>query len=88
MKLSPFALAISSAAAFSVLWLVCSAFVATSPIAANATFRGMMHADMPMMQVTPGGFLVGLAAWAIGAGAAAFVLAVVYNALSGGKPAP
>ncbi len=90
MRIHPLNLAIASGIAFALIWLICSALVVALPSMADVTYRGMMHAgnDMPGMHLTVSGFWIGLVGWTFGAAVTAGVLAVSYNAMTGGKSAP
>lgn len=87
MKLKTVNLAIASGLAFAIIWFLCSGFVFALPSLANAIYRGMMHAspDMPAMQVSTIGFLIGLLGWSVSAAITGGALAVIYNLMSGEK---
>ena len=83
MKLNPVMLGTASAISITVLWVICSVFVALSPAFMGSISVGMMHGDVAAMSFTMswGGFFWGLFAWAICAGVAAWLIAVIYNQL-------
>ncbi len=73
--------AISTAIAFSILWIICSAFVAVIPNPSMALTGTMVHADLSAMtwSLTWSSFIIGLAGWAIIGGITAWLIAFFYN---------
>lgn len=84
MELNPNKLAASIAAAFAVLWVVCSLLVALFPGSSMAVTGHMFHANLSAMTwtLTWNGFFIGLAGWAILGGIAAWLVATAYNRMT------
>ena len=78
--------AMASGLCAGLLWVVCSVLVAPFPQYMLLTTH-MVHVDITQMSwtLTWSGFLVGLLGWMILAGAAAALLAVIYNRLVVGE---
>ena len=81
MKLQTTKLAIATAIAFSILWVICSAFVALTPDLSMSLTGAMLHANLSAMAwtLTWFGFFVGLVAWALLGGISAWLIALFYN---------
>lgn len=81
MKLFTNKLAIATATAFSILWIICSVIVAIVPTPSMMLTGTMFHADLSSMawSLTWGGFIIGLIAWAILGGISAWLIAFLYN---------
>ena len=88
MKLEPLRLGVATAVAVGIVWVICSVFVIGTPGMAMYAAGGMMHgeANAMVMQVTPIGFVVGLAGWSLGAGLTAWLVAALYNAFGAREP--
>ncbi len=81
MKLNSFALALSSALTFAVLWVACSLIVVALPGMMMDMSGHMIHANFSMMNwtMTFTGFFIGLIAWSLLAGLTGWLVAVFYN---------
>ena len=81
MKLLINKLALTTAITFSVLWVICSAFIALIPDLSMSLTGTMFHANLSSMvwTLTWGGFFIGLIAWAILGGISAWLIAFFYN---------
>ena len=81
MKLHTNRLALTTAITFSVLWVICSAFIALIPVHSMSLTGTMFHADLSSMAwtLTWGGVFIGLIAWAILGGISAWLIAFLYN---------
>lgn len=75
----------ATAAAFAIIWVVCSALVALVPGQMMDMSGHMIHADVEMMSwtLTWGGFVVGLILWSLSAGITAWLIGTIYNSLLG-----
>ena len=81
MKLHSNKFALTTAITFSVLWVICSAFISLMPGLSMSLTGTMFHADLSSMvwTLTWGGFFIGLIAWPILAGISAWLIAFFYN---------
>ena len=81
MKLQTNKLAIATAIAFSILWVICSAFIALIPDLSISLTGAMLHANLSAMAwtLTWFGFFVGLVAWALLGVISAWLIAYLYN---------
>lgn len=81
MKLHTNKLALTTAIAFSVLWVICSVFIAFIPDLSMSLTGTMFHVNLSSMvwTLTWGGFFIGLIAWAILGGISAWLIAFFYN---------
>ena len=81
MKLEPKALALSSAATFAILWVICSLLVVLLPGTMMNMSGHMMHAEMSQMSWSMNftGFVAGLVIWSLLAGVTGWLVAVLYN---------
>lgn len=81
MTLNTNKFAFSTAVVFSILWIICSAFVAVIPNPSMALTGIMVHADLSGMtwSLTWSSFIIGLAGWAIISGITAWLIAFFYN---------
>ena len=87
MKLDAKGLALAIAIVTTVLWVLCSAFVAMAPGPAMGITGHMVHADLSEFywSLTWGGFFVGLVSWTITAAITAWLIAWTYNRLGSSK---
>jgi hypothetical protein len=83
MKLDAIKFGLASAAAFSILWIVCSLFVMGMPLNMMQISGHMIHGDFTSMQWSMGiqGLIIGLFAWAFVAGISGWLIALIYNKL-------
>ena len=81
MKLHTNKLALTTAIVFSVLWVICSAFIVLIPDLSMSLTGTMFHANLSSMlwTLTWGGFFIGLIAWAVIGGISAWLIAFFYN---------
>jgi len=81
MKLQTNKLAIATAITFSILWVICSAFIALIPDLSMSLTGTMLHTNLSAMSwaQTWFGFFVGLEAWALLGGISAWLIAYLYN---------
>lgn len=81
MKIHTYKLALTTGIAFSVLWVICSAFIALIPDLSMALTGIMFHANLSSMAwtITWSGFFIGLIAWAILGGTSAWLIGLFYN---------
>lgn len=83
MKLSSKMFGLAAAAAFAILWVLCSLIVLALPNASMTVTGHMVHADLSGWQwdMRLSGIVIGLVAWSVVAGAAAWLTAAIYNRL-------
>jgi hypothetical protein len=83
MKLDAINFGLASAAAFSILWVICSLLVITIPTGMMQMSGDMVHGDLSSMQWSMGvqGIFIGLIGWSILAGVTGWLIAVIYNKL-------
>jgi hypothetical protein len=83
MKLDAVKFGLASAAAFSILWVVCSLFAIGMPMNMMQVSGNMVHGDFTSMQWSMGiqGLFIGLIAWAFVAGISGWLIALIYNKL-------
>jgi hypothetical protein len=83
MKLDAIKFGGACAIAFSILWIICSAFVMVMPTNMMQVSGNMVHGDLTSMQWSMGiqGIFVGLIAWAFVAGISGWLIAFIYNKL-------
>ncbi|NIQ13456.1 MAG: hypothetical protein GTO02_03305 [Candidatus Dadabacteria bacterium] len=83
MKLDAIKFGLACAAAFSILWIVCSLFVMGMPMSMMHISGNMVHGDFTSMQWSMGiqGIIIGLIAWAFVAGISGWLIALIYNQL-------
>lgn len=81
MKFKPVKLAIASAVATAILWVICSFMVLVMPGMMMSVTGQMVHADLSGFNwtLTLPGFLIGLLSWSISAGVFGWLLAYFYN---------
>lgn len=81
MKIHTNKLALTTGIVFSVLWVICSAFILLIPDITMALTGIMFHANLSSMAwaLTWGGFFMGLIAWAILGGTSAWLISFFYN---------
>ena len=84
MKLDTSKIAISSAAAFALVWLLCSLLVLALPSSMMNMSGHMVHGDLSDMgwHMTFTGVALGLLAWSFVAGLTGGLIAYVYNKLN------
>ena len=85
MKLNPNALAIASALTIAILWTLCSLLVFALPSTMSGTTGHMIHAHLESFTwvLTWTGYLIGLIAWSVWAAITGWLIAVVYNRMTG-----
>lgn len=78
-----FAAAITAAVLFIACWLLVAAF----PVAASHATEHMLHVSMENIDwnMSPVGLALGTLSWSIGTGAAAWLMATLYNRLCGAR---
>ena len=83
MKLNPNKFAAASAAAFALLWLICSATVYLLPESMMTITGHMMHGDFSLMSwtLTWAGFVVRFVAWVFCAWIIALLIVIIYKRL-------
>lgn len=83
MKLQANKFAAATAITFSILWIICSAFVALVPNPSMALTGTMVHADLSAMSwsLTWISFVVGLVGWAILGAITAWSITFIYAIL-------
>ena len=83
MKLDALKIGYATALAFAIVWIICSLLVWALPSMMLGMSGHMVHGDFSNMgwHTTLSGFLVGLFAWSIVAGAIAALVAYIYNSL-------
>lgn len=76
-------MAVATAAAFSILWLICSLFVAVIPKASMALTGTMVHADLSNMSwsLTLSGFFIGLIGWAVLGALTGWLITFIFSIL-------
>ena len=85
MNINPIKLGISSAAVFALFWVICSAIVYFVPEQMMLMTGHMAHVNLSDMHwtLTWSGFFIGLVSWAGIAGVTAWLIATIYNVVSG-----
>ncbi|HMQ04361.1 MAG TPA: DUF5676 family membrane protein [Pyrinomonadaceae bacterium] len=85
MKINPTSFAFAGAITAAILWTVCSLLVWMMPGSMMNTTGSMVHMDMNSSgwELTPMGFIWGLVVWSIFTGVFAWLLAFIYNRLTG-----
>lgn len=83
MKLDTFKIGYATAAAFAIVWVVCSLLVIGLPSMMLGISGHMIHADFSGMQwhMSGLGFILGLFTWSVIAGIIAALVAFIYNRL-------
>lgn len=86
MKLNANKFALAAAISFAALWVLCTLLVAVLPSQAMHVSGAMLHSDMMTWgwDMHWSGLLIGLVAWSITAGLAAWLTATIYNCLIDG----
>jgi hypothetical protein len=85
MKLDAIKLGKSCAAAFAIIWVICSVFVMVMPMGMMHMTGYMMHSDAANINAGMGwsmglgGLIIGLIAWSLVAGFSGWLIAVLYN---------
>lgn len=84
MKFKPLSLALSTAIAFAIIWILCVIIVWALPVFSMGLFNDMMHSqDMNMTwHISVSGLITGLIAWSACGGFTAWLIAVFYNRFS------
>lgn len=84
MNMNANKLALSTAAAFVVLWIGCSLVVVLFPAGSMTLTGHMFHTDLQPMTwtLTWTGFFAGLSGWAILGGVTAWFVATIYNRIT------
>jgi len=85
MKINPTSFAFAGAITAAILWTVCALLVWMMPGSMMNTTGSMVHMDMNSSGwvLTPMGFIWGLVVWSIFTGVFAWLLAFIYNRLTG-----
>ncbi len=83
MKIDAVKFGLATAAAFAIVWLVCSVLVWSMPSMMMDMTGNMMHSDWSRIgwQMTGVGVIIGMIGWSVGSGLTAWLLATVYNRL-------
>ncbi len=83
MKLDAKKFGLASAAAFAVLWIICSILVMVMPMNMMGITGNMVHGDFSSLQWSMGiqGMCYGLIAWSFVAGVSGWLIAIIYNKL-------
>ena len=83
MKLQATKFAVATAITFSLLWVICSAFVALIPNPSMALTGAMVHADLSAMNwsLTWSSFFIGLIGWAVLGAITAWLITFIYYIL-------
>ncbi len=81
MKLNSNKFAFATAAAFAIMWVICSLLVVFLPSTSMYASGYMMHSDFSNMgwDMHFTGFFVGLFLWAFTSGVTAWFVAAIYN---------
>ena len=81
MKIQENAFAIACAAAFAIIWIVCSLFVMALPNMMSDMTGKMLHTDWQAMRwhMSVLGVLIGGVLWAFLAGILGWLIAKIYN---------
>jgi hypothetical protein len=83
MKLDTFKIGYAAAAAFAIVWVVCSLLVIGLPSMMLGLSGHMIHGDFSGLSwhMSGQGFIFGLFAWSLIAGVIAALVAIIYNRL-------
>ncbi|MFT7215533.1 MAG: hypothetical protein ACI9J5_003191 [Paraglaciecola sp.] len=83
MKLEPHKLGLATAAAFAVIWMLCSFIFWQMPDMSMTESAYMMHSNMDnwSWKLHFGGFLGAFILWTLCGGISAWFIAVIYNKL-------
>ncbi len=81
MKIQENAFAIACAAAFAIIWIVCSLFVMALPNMMSDMTGKMLHTDWQAMRwhMSVLGVLIGGVLWTLLAGISGWLIAKIYN---------
>lgn len=84
MKLNAIKIGIASAAAFTLLWFICSLMIMTMPEYMRLVTASMMHVSPTVIgwELSWSGVLVGGVAWAAAASVTFALTAALYNLLT------
>ncbi len=84
MKLNAGKLSLATAAAFAILWAICSALILTIPNVMLTLSGYMAHAEFASSwSLTAVGFFVGLVLWSLIPAATVWLVAVLFNLSTG-----
>ena len=81
MQLQAPKLALAAAITAALLFIACWLLVAALPGAATTATEYMLHVSMDSIEwdMSPGGLVLGTLSWSLGTGAAAWLMAALYN---------
>ena len=84
MKMSAQALAVAVAAAFAIIWTLCSLLVLLFPSNMLTMTEHMFHADLDEFRwtLTWTGYVIGMLTWIVWAGITGWLAATIYNKVS------
>ena len=87
MRLDPKALALAAGMAAAILFLICAIAVALAPDATAALGGILFHADVSAFtrSLTWGNFIGGLLGWGAGTAIVSWMVAALYNGLTGAR---
>lgn len=85
MKLDARAFGLAAGATAAALFIICAVAVAIAPGPTTAFAGYLIHADLSQVSrsLTFGNFVGGLVCWALGTGLTFWLVAAIYNRLSG-----